>query len=94
MTNKPNFLKFKNLHTIKKFKRYKLDYNPNNNNSVSLKVRPRYKPRLVRKKMSCTSMRMRTRTILLSNGCVHFEFYILKCKIFLIDFLDELGNFK
>ena len=36
-------------------------------------------------------------------GCValpwHFEFYILKCKknfckIFLIDFLDELGNFK
>ena len=32
------------------------------------------------------------------NGCValpwHFEFYILKCKIFLINFLDELGNFK
>ena len=36
-------------------------------------------------------------------GCVvlpwHFEFYILKCKnlkckFFLIDFLDELGNFK
>ena len=31
-------------------------------------------------------------------GCValpwHFEFYILKCKIFLINFLDELGNFK
>ena len=36
-------------------------------------------------------------------GCValpwHFEFYILKCKNlkcknFLIDFLDELGNFK
>ena len=31
-------------------------------------------------------------------GCValpwHFEFYILKCKIFFIDFLDELGNFK
>ena len=37
---------------------------------------------------------MRMRTILLSNGCVHFEFYILKCKFFLIDFLDELGNFK
>ena len=39
----------------------------------------------------------------LDIGCVvlpwHFEFYILKCKnlkckIFLIDFLDELGNFK
>ena len=33
-----------------------------------------------------------------SFGCValpwHFEFYILKCKIFLINFLDELGNFK
>ena len=31
-------------------------------------------------------------------GCVallwHFEFYILKCKIFLINFLDELGNLK
>ena len=31
-------------------------------------------------------------------GCValpwHFEFYILKCKIFLINFLDELGNFE
>ena len=31
-------------------------------------------------------------------GCValpwHFEFYILKCKIFLINFLDELDNFK
>ena len=37
---------------------------------------------------------MRMRTILLSNGCVHFEFYILKCKFFLIDFLDKLGNFK
>ena len=24
----------------------------------------------------------------------HFKFYILKCKNFLIDFLDELGNFK
>ena len=24
----------------------------------------------------------------------HFEFYILKCKNFLISFLDELGNFK
>ena len=36
---------------------------------------------------------------LISNiGCValpwHFEFYILKCKNFLIDFLDELDNFK
>ena len=34
----------------------------------------------------------------LINGCValpwHFEFYILKCKIFLINFLYELGNFK
>ena len=34
----------------------------------------------------------------LINGCValpwHFEFYILKCKNFLIDFLDELDNFK
>ena len=31
-------------------------------------------------------------------GCVailgHFKFYILICKIFLIDFLDELGNIK
>ena len=31
-------------------------------------------------------------------GCVavpwHFEFYIQKCKKILIDFLDELGNFK
>ena len=31
-------------------------------------------------------------------GCVAipwlFEFYILKCKNFLIDFLDEFGNFK
>ena len=31
-------------------------------------------------------------------GCVdvlwHFEFYILKCKNYMIDFLDELGNFK
>ena len=34
----------------------------------------------------------------LDLGCVvvpwHFEFYISKCKNFLIDFLDELGNFK
>ena len=34
----------------------------------------------------------------MDNGCVavpwHFEFYISKCKNFLIDFLDELGNFK
>ena len=34
----------------------------------------------------------------IDKGCVvvprHFEFYILKCKNFLIDFLDELGNFK
>ena len=40
-----------------------------------------------------------------ANGCValpwHFKFYIcitnvkiLKCKIFLINFLNELGNFK
>ena len=33
----------------------------------------------------------------LINGCValpwHFEFYIV-CKIFLINFLDEIGNFK
>ena len=33
-----------------------------------------------------------------NNGRVvvpwHFEFYILKCKNFLIDFLDELGNLK
>ena len=31
-------------------------------------------------------------------GCVvlpwHFKFYILKCKNFLIGFLDELDNFK
>ena len=31
-------------------------------------------------------------------GCVavpwHFEFYILKCKFFFIDFLYELGNFE
>ena len=34
----------------------------------------------------------------LNYGCValpwHFECYILKCKTFLINFLDELGNFK
>ena len=34
----------------------------------------------------------------IDKGCVvvprHFEFYILKCKNFSIDFLNELGNFK
>ena len=34
----------------------------------------------------------------MDKGCSavpwHFEFYILKCKIFLINFLDELDNFK
>ena len=34
----------------------------------------------------------------INKGCValpwHFKFYILKCKIFLINFLDELDNFK
>ena len=46
---------------------------------------------------------MTTTSAFTDIGCValpwHFKFYILKCKnfkmwIFLINFLDELGNFK
>ena len=43
-------------------------------------------------------MIQKKKTIKELKGCVavpwHFEFYILKCKKFLIDFLDELGNLK
>jgi len=41
---------------------------------------------------------VRTNCVSIYIGCVvvpwHFKFYILKCKNFLIDFLDEIGNFK